>query len=187
MLEQRLWLEDRRAMLPGELQSAGAAWSHGLIDQKTTDGGLIEPEVLAVVVHAHHTALVVALDQPVEDAIKDVSVEDRNGEDVADEVQRVNGHPEGEHADPAGRVRLVQGPEWLLVGVIDRVPVAVMFGIAEELLAVLTHHVAPQVEVRAVLARQDAGGLEHAGGHDAQQTTSDGYALGIPAEHDEGG
>src|SRR5215218_10381423 len=173
-------------MLPGELQSASAAWGHGLIDQQSADGGLIESEVLTVVVHAHHTALVVALDEPIEDPIKDVSVEDGNGEDVADEVQRVNGHPESEDADPASRVRLVEGPKWLLVGVIDGVTVAVMFGIAQELLAVLAHHVAPQVKVRAVLGRQDAGWLEHAGGHDAEQPTRDGDTLGVSAEQHEG-
>src|SRR5215211_3356137 len=151
-------------MLPGQLQSASAAWGHRLIDQQTADGRLIEPEVLTVVVHAHHTALVVALDEPIEDPIKDVSVEDGNGEDVAGEVQRVNGHPESEDADPPGRVCLGEGSEWLLVGVVDGVTVAVMFGVAKELLAVLAHHVAPQVKVRAVLGRQDAGRLEYAGG-----------------------
>src|SRR5829696_10564247 len=187
ILEQRLWLEDHRPMLPGQLQSAGAAWGHRLIDQQTADGRLIEPEVLTVVVHAHHTALVVALDQPIEDPIKHVSVKDGNGEDVADEVQRVNGHPESEDADPPGRVRLVEGPEWLLVGVVDGVTVAVMFGIAQEFLAVLAHHVAPQVKVRAVLGRQDAGRLEHAGGHDAEQPTRDGDTLRVPPQQHEGG
>ena len=62
-----------------------------------------------------------------------------------------------------------------------------MFGIAQELLAVLAHHVAPQVKVRAVLGRQDAGRLEHAGGHDAEQPTSDGDTLGIPPEEHEAG
>ena len=80
-------------MLPGQLQSASAAWGHRLIGQQTADGRLIEPEVLTVVVHAHHTALVVALDEPIEDPIKNVSVKDGNGEDVADQVQRINGHP----------------------------------------------------------------------------------------------
>ena len=116
-------------MLPGQLQSASAAWGHRLIDQQTTDGRLIEPEVLTVVVHAHHVALVVTLDEPIEDPIKDVSVEDGNGEDVADEVQRVNGDPEGEDTDPAGRGRLVEGSEWLLVGVVDGVTVASCSGL----------------------------------------------------------
>jgi hypothetical protein len=174
-------------MLPGELKSAGAAWGHGLSDQKTTDGGLVEPEVLTVVVHADHVALVVSLDESIEDAVKYVSVEHRNGEDVADEVERVNGHPEREDTDPAGGVGLVEGPEWLLVGVVDGVTVAVMFGIAQELLAVLAHHVAPQVKVRSVLGGQDAGRLKHARGHDAQQTTSDSDAVGVPPEEHEGG
>ena len=103
-------------MLPGQLQSASAAWGHRLIDQQSADGRLIEPEVLTVVVHAHHTALVVALDEPIEDPIKDVSVEDGDGEDVADEVERVNGDPEGKDTDPVGVIGLCEGPEWLLVG-----------------------------------------------------------------------
>jgi hypothetical protein len=141
-------------VLPGELKSAGATWSHGLIGQKTADGGLVEPEVLTAVVHADHTAFVIALDESIEEGIKDVSVEDGNGEDVAYEVERVNGDPEGEDTDPVCVVRLSEGPELLLVGVVDGSPLPSCSGLPRNSSLLLAHHVAaPQVKVRAVLGR----------------------------------
>jgi hypothetical protein len=55
--------------------------------------------------------------------------------------------------------RLVESLEGLF-GVLRRVAVTIVFGVAEKLLGVLTHDVAPKVEVGFASSGMDAGRLE---------------------------
>jgi hypothetical protein len=145
---RNLLSKERCPMLPCQPKGGGAAWCPRFIGKQPTDRLALEGELLAVAVHAFDGALIVEVNQAIEDAVEDVGVKHSHGEDVTDKIECVDPDAKAEDADLASLAGLIEGPERLLVGIVDWVAVAVVLGIAEELLAVLTHHVAPQIEVR---------------------------------------
>ncbi|MGH8908852.1 MAG: hypothetical protein ACRD0K_20750 [Egibacteraceae bacterium] len=89
---------------------------------------------------------------------------------------------EAEHSDGAFLACLVQGSERLGASVVDQgAQVAVVLEVAEELLAVLAHHLAPQVEIVGARGAGHARRLEDARRHDVEHPTADSDLGGIAA------
>src|SRR5215470_12589181 len=125
-------------------------------------------------------ALLVLLHDPFEDGVEYIAVEDGDGEHVADVVEGVDADAEARHADLPCPASGIHGPEGFFVLVVDGWAVTVVLGVAEVFLAVLAHHVPPEVKVWRVRRGQDQNELEYPGRKHAEHPARYRNLRGIP-------
>ena len=147
-------VEQGGAVAPGEGEAAGGGWGHWLRAEELVDAFLGEGDAghgSGPLAGGDDCALAVGGHEVAEDVVEDVCLDDCDGEDLSPECQGIEADAEAGHADGALRSCLVQGSEGLGAFIVDQgAEVAVVLEVAEELLAVLPHRVAPQVEIMRV-------------------------------------
>src|SRR6266508_5354903 len=131
--------------MPGQFQAACGGRRQGLCLDELVDALLSEGNVacrLDRTGDAHHSTFVVLADHCPEDLVKSVIIEDGDGEDLAPKCQWIEPNAKEEDPQLAFSTGLAERAEGFLAIVVDQsTGIAIMLEVAEELLAVLTHHV----------------------------------------------
>src|SRR6266536_2622570 len=148
--------------------------------------GTVECELVAVP-RACHSAFFVQLHKAVKDFVENVSVEDGNREEIANEVQGIYPGPKARDTDLAGPPCGIERSKGFLACVVNGIATPIMLRVPQELLAVFPHHVAPQIKVWRIGRRQDRCRLKDARWHDAQHSSRDRHLTGAASKQKECG